>query len=476
MSDKTKRWLVLFTVSIVMMMGYVFWDIFSPVSTQLKAPVSQGGLGWTSSEYGFYAGSYSIFNIFLLMLFFGGIILDRVGIRLTGLMATGSMLLGAAINWWAVSRVSPAASFQMPFTFGGFIPLTMKTQVLVASLGFALFGMGCDITGITISKIVTKWFQGKELASAMGAQVAMARLGTASALSLGPLVATQWGLSAPLLVGMLFLLVGFLLFCGYCVADKRFDERKLKEKASLATAKEALQDVEGKKEMVEDDEKFHFRDFVAVLRNPGFWLIALLCVLFYSSIRPFMKFATDLLVNKFQADPIAAGWCVAIIPYGTIVLTPFFGSIYDRFGHGTLLMLLGCSFVLCSHLLLAIPGLTASWVAVLVMVLIGISFSLVPSALWPSIPKIVPLKQLGTAYSIIYYIQNLGLMLVPIWVGDVIGRHTGADGTVDFTVPMLVFAAFGALAVVTAIVLLIVDHFRHYGLESANIAKKGEAR
>lgn len=181
MNERRKRWTVLVLVSVVMAMGYVFWDIVSPISTSLKASLEEGGMGWSAAEYGFYAGSYSIFNIFLLMLFFGGVILDKCGIRFTGLLATGVMLLGAIINFAALTMVSPLVEIDVPFTLFGLIPGHLKTQVLVASLGFGLFGMGCDITGITVSKIITKWFIGHELASAMGLQVAMARLGTASA-------------------------------------------------------------------------------------------------------------------------------------------------------------------------------------------------------------------------------------------------------------------------------------------------------
>ena len=205
MSPKSKRWAVLFAVSFVMMMGYVFWDIVSPVSTQLRAPLSEGGMAWTSAEYGFYAGSYSIFNIFFMMLFFGGIILDRCGIRITGLLATGSMFLGACVNAWAVTHVDPTSMVDIPFTLFGIIPQQLKTQVLIAALGFGLFGMGCDITGITVSKIVTKWFKGKELASAMGVQVAVARLGTAAALVFSPMIVKHWSLSAPLLFSAVLL-------------------------------------------------------------------------------------------------------------------------------------------------------------------------------------------------------------------------------------------------------------------------------
>jgi nitrate/nitrite transporter NarK len=452
-SSRFKRWTVLIIVAIVMMMGYVFWDIVSPLSTQLKAPIAEGGMNWTSAEYGFYAGSYSIFNIFLLMLFFGGIILDKCGIRFTGIMATGVMLLGSFINYYALTRISPNVCVDLNFTLFGLIPEHIKLQVLIAALGFGLFGMGCDITGITVSKVVTKWFKGHELASAMGIQVAMARLGTASALSFSPLIAMNFGLSAPILVGAFMLLIGFVLFLIYIFMDKDFDRNK------RIVSLEA------------NDESFRFRDFVKVLQNPGFWMIAILCVFFYSSIRPFMKFATDLLINKYGVEGVTAGWIVSALPYATIILTPLFGSIYDRIGKGATLMLIGCVLVTACHICLLLPFVTYTWFATVIMIILGIAFSLVPSAMWPSVPKIVPLKQLGTAYSIIYYIQNLGLMLVPMWVGDVIGQNTTSDGHVDFTMPMMIFVGFGIVAIFISSILLIMDKKKHYGLEDANIIK-----
>lgn len=452
-NSRTRRWTVLFIVAFVMMMGYVFWDIVSPLSTTLKASVKSGGMGWTAAEYGFYAGSYSIFNIFLLMLFWGGIILDKCGIRFTGILATGMMLSGAAINYLAVTVIWPFSYVDLPFTLFGLIPSHIKTQVLVASLGFGLFGVGCDITGITVSKVVTKWFTGHELASAMGIQVAMARLGTASAISMSPVIANAYGLSAPILVGAVLLLMGFVMFIVYIFMDKRFDKMAVKDTASSAT----------------ENEEFSFRDFVKVLRNPGFWLIAILCVMFYSSLRPFLKFATDLLINKYGIAPVTAGWITSILPYGTIVLTPLFGIIYDRMGRGSTLMLIGCVLVTLCHLFLALPILNHTWFASLTMILYGVSFSLVPSAMWPSVPKIVPLKQLGTAYSIIYFVQNIGLMLVPMFVGNIIGEYTSSDGHVDYTIPMLVFTALGAGAILFALLLMVIDRKKGYGLHEANI-------
>lgn len=459
-TSRLRRWTVLFIVAFVMMMGYVFWDIVSPLSTTLKASPSKGGMGWTAAEYGFYAGSYSIFNIFLLMLFWGGLILDKFGIRFTGLLATGMMLGGAAVNYFAVQHLSPTIYTDLPFTLFGLVPSHMKVQVLVSALGFGLFGVGCDITGITVSKVVTKWFTGHELASAMGVQVAMARLGTASAISMSPVIANAYGLSAPILVGAVLLLLGFVMFIVYLLmdskesSDPRSSNHPMNSKGSSSS---------------DSDDGFTFHDLLRILRNPGFWLIAILCVLFYSSLRPFLKFASDLLVNKYGIDTVTAGWIVSILPYGTIVLTPLFGLMYDRWGRGGTLMLVGCVIVTLCHLLLALPILHNTWFASLMMLLYGVSFSLVPSAMWPSVPKIVPLKQLGTAYSIIYFVQNIGLMLVPMLVGNVIGTQTDSAGHVDFTIPMLVFAGLGLAATTFALLLIRVDKQKGYGLSEANM-------
>ena len=460
-----KRWTVLIIVAFAMMMGYVFWDIVSPLSTTLKAPLSEGGMEWTASEYGFYAGSYSIFNIFLLMLFLGGIILDKCGIRFTGLLATGMMMGGAAVNWFALQYVAPTIYVEMPVTLFGLIPEYLKTQVLVSALGFGMFGVGCDITGITVSKVVTKWFTGHELASAMGIQVAMARLGTASAISLSPVIAQTYGLPAPLLVGALLLLAGFVMFGVYTMMEEPHPNPPHRGREEQPTPSPSLKGREEDGELSTLLQSY----MTKLLRNSGFWIIAILCVLFYSSLRPFLKFATDLLVNKYGIDVVTAGWIVSLLPYGTIVLTPLFGSIYDRIGRGATLMLIGCALVLFCHVVLALPIINTTWVATLMMVLLGVAFSLVPSAMWPSVPKLVPLQVLGTSYSIIYYIQNIGLMLMPMFVGNIIDQNTAADGHVDFTAPMSVFAVFALAATLVAALLLYMDKRHNYGLEKANI-------
>ena len=456
------RWTVLIIVAVVMMMGYIFWDMMSPLSTTLKAPAAQGGQGWSSAEYGFYAGSYSIFNIFFLMLFFGGIILDKFGIRLTGLLATGCMLVGAVINWYAIAYISPEQEQHLAFTLFGLIPSHIKTQVLVSAFGFGLFGMGCDITGITVSKVITKWFTGHTLATAMGFQVALARLGTATALSFSPLIALHLGgVTSSLLCGIAILGLAFILFMVYCIMDKVYDT------AHATPAGSPPQNGPS----TERKEEFHAKGLSVILRNPYFWSITLLCVFYYASIRPFMKFATDMMVNTFGVEQIAAGWIVAAIPYGAIFLSPLFGMLYDRSGHGVRLMFAGCAMLTASMLLLAFPMVHNSLYALSLMVVIGVAFSLVPAALWPSVPKLVPLKNLGTAYSIIYFIQNIGLMLVPIIIGQINDAHTvtvgvgavhaaSAAGTpfIDYRPAMLFFAAEGAISCLMALFMRRAEH------------------
>lgn len=431
-----------------MMMGYIFWDILSPLSTIIKSPDQQGGLGWTATEYGLFAGAYSTFNVFLLMLFWGGIILDRMGIRFTGIMATALMLCGAVVCYYSMNYIDGKDFVHLP------ILGQTKWQVAICALGFGIFGVGCDITGITISKIITKWFQGRELATAMGIQVAFARVGTALAISLSPLIALKHGLTAPVAIGSAHLLFGFLLFIVYTL---------LLHRKAPTTASAPVRN--NPKTSPEQVGGFRILPFI---------LIVLLCVAFYSSIRPFLKFATDLLINKFGMDSITAGWIVSLLPYGTIVLTPLFGNLYDRIGRGATLMLIGTFITLGCHLTLMLTQHPPLAIAIAVLLLLGVAFSLVPSAMWASIPQIVPYKRLGIGYAVIFYIQNLGLMFVPVIVGQSIDAHTTTTETgalsVDYTQPMAIFVLISILSVIVATVLLIVDKQYAIGLEQPNIS------
>ena len=445
--SKSARWTALLIVSFTMMFGYFFTDVMSPLEPLLTAAKEDGGLGlgWSSDEYGFFSGAYGYFNVFLLLLFFGGIILDKFGIRFTGIMSTILMFGGALIKWYAVGH-DFTGTIAVPF-FG-----TYQTQVVLAALGFSIYGVGCEIAGITASKVIVKWFTGHELALAMGVQVALARLGTAGALGFAlPFAKWMGGVSASVGLGAALLCAGVIVFLVYCVMDK-------KEDASAAA-------VQG-----EPEEGFKFSDLKVLLTTTGFWYVAVLCLMFYAGVFPFLKFATKLMIFKYGVAEDVAGLIPAMLPFGTIFLTPLFGSIYDKYGKGATLMLIGSVLLTCVHIIFALPF--GTWIlAVAVMVVLGIAFGLVPSAMWPSVPKIIPMKLLGTAYALIFYIQNIGLALVPVWIGKVNQANTGANGVIDYTETMTIFALFGVVAIVISLLLMWEDKRKGYGLQQPNIKK-----
>ncbi len=439
------RWTALIIVSFTMMFGYFFTDVMSPLEPLLTAAKEDGGLGlgWSSDEYGFFSGAYGYFNVFLLLLFIGGIILDKFGIRFTGILSTVLMFGGAVIKWWAVSN-DFSGMINVPF-FGEF-----HQQVVYAAFGFAIYGVGCEIAGITVSKVIVKWFTGHELALAMGLQVALARIGTAGALAAAlPFAKALGGVSASVGLGAAMLCAGMIAFIVYCVMDKKEDASA----AAVSTDKE--------------EEGFKFSDLGTLFGNVGFWYVAVLCLMFYAGVFPFLKFATKLMVFKYGVAPELAGLIPAMLPFGTIFLTPFFGSIYDKFGKGATLMIIGSVLLTLVHVVFALP--LNSWiVAIAAMVVLGIAFGLVPSAMWPSVPKIIPMKLLGTSYALIFYIQNIGLSLVPVWIGKVNQANTDANGVIEYTQTMTIFAGFGCVAILISVLLLLEDKRKNYGLEKPN--------
>ena len=270
--SKGARWAALIIVSFTMMFGYFFTDVMSPLEELLTKSQGMGGLGWSSEEYGFFSGAYGFFNVFLLLLFFGGIILDKFGIRITGILSTVLMFGGALIKYWAVKN-NFEGTMTLPLGIG-----TYSMQVIWACVGFATFGVGCEIAGITVSKIIVKWFTGHELALAMGLQVALARIGTAAALSVAlPFAQRFGGVSASVGLGAVMLCIGMISFLVYCVMDKKEDE-------SVASSQ------------IEPEEAFHFADLKILFTSKGFWLITLLCLMFYAGVFPFLKFATKLMI------------------------------------------------------------------------------------------------------------------------------------------------------------------------------------
>jgi nitrate/nitrite transporter NarK len=450
--SKTARWTALAVVSFTMLCGYYLTDVMAPLK-----PLLEKELLWNSAEYGFFTSAYGWFNVFLVMLIIGGIILDKMGVRFTGKMATMIMVVGTAIKYWAVSTHS-LDSVQF---------LGMKAQVVIAGLGFAIFGVGVEVAGITVSKIIVKWFKGKELALAMGLEMATARIGTTLAMVTSiPIARALHGVSKPILVCLIMLCIGMIAFFLYAIMDKRLDKSLAEDAISSGLS--------------ESEESFNIKDIIYIVKNRGWWYIAILCVLFYSAVFPFLKYATDLMVNKFQIDPEIAGTIPGLLPFGTMILTPLFGNVYDRKGKGASIMILGAVLLIFVHAMYSIPVLRATPIAIFLIIVLGIGFSLVPSAMWPSVPKIIPEKQLGTAYAMIFWVQNIGLMGVPALIGWVLNKYciTGTrlmDGVevsnYNYTLPMIIFTCFGILALGFALLLKAEDKKKGYELEMPNIKK-----
>ena len=445
------RWAAMAVVSFTMLCGYFVADVASPLK-----PLIEQHLHWSSAEYGLYTSAYGWFNVFLGMLVIGGIILDKMGPRFAGILAIGLMLGGTALNWWALT---PAAQTDT-------VVLGAKLPVLLAGVGYAFFGVGVEMCGITATKVIAKWFKGYEMALAMGLQVAVARIGTGLALGTSGALAGVTSVATPVLVGVLLLGVGLVVFLVYCSMDRKLAASEPEKPAEAG-----------------GEDAFRISDIGRILSSKGFWLIAILCSIFYSAVFPFLKYATDLMVQKYHVAEDVAGLIPAMLPLGTMLLTPVFGRVYDKKGKGATIMIIGSCLILLVHVLLTVPALDHYAVAIAAMLVLGVGFSLVPSAMWPSVPKLIPEKQLGTAYALIFFLQNLvALMGVPYLIGWVLdnycvtGRETvtqTVDGAVqtttivhyDYTLPMAIFAGFGLLAIVVALLLKADDRKSGYGLE-----------
>ena len=433
------RWSVLAIVSLTMMCGYFLTDAMSPLMTMLEEEMA-----WTSKEFGIFNWAYCWFNVFLFMLIFGGLILDKMGVRFTGTMACILMVIGCGLKYYAVEFISPLPE-------AGTI-LGIRTQVMVACLGYAIFAVGTETCGITVTKVIAKWFAGKEMALAMGSQVAVARLGTALAMIVSPVLVKHFSMSTPMFVSLILLCIGLLFYLVFCVMDRKLDAQTQSEGIPA------------------DEDSFRISDLKLILTNKGFWLLALLCLMFYSAVFPFLKYATSLMENKYGMGALA-GTLVALVPFGNLIMTPLFGGIYDKKGKGATIMIIGSVLLIMVHLLFAMPLLNHAWFAAIIMILLGVAFSLVPSAMWPSVPKIIPHKQLGSAYALIFWIQNIGLGFVPLLIGWFLDKYciiSQADAAVtryNYTPAMLIFATFGILALILAVMLKREDKKKNYHLE-----------
>ncbi|NDV77947.1 MFS transporter [Dysgonomonas sp. 511] len=438
------RWTVLCVVAFTMFCGYFVTDVMAPLMEMLGEE-----FGWSAEEYGIFNLAYGLLNVALFMLIISGIILDKIGVRLTGIGSCILMIIGCFLKYYAVSK-----SFEGEI-FG------LRTQVFLASIGFAIFALGIESAGITVTKVIVRWFKGKEMALAMGIQVSVARLGTTLAMSATLPLANYFGSpSRPILFGLAALCIGLIAYLVFCVMDKKLDGTVPEE---------------------ENSEPFKVKDIGSIISSKGFWLLALLCVLFYSAIFPFLKYAVSFMINKYGVDPNFAGILPSILPIGAIFLTPLFGGIYDAKGKGATIMMIGAILLIFVHFMFSLPILNHWVFAAILMVVLGFAFSLVPSAMWPSVPKIIDENKVGTAYGLIFWVQNIGLSLVPYIIGRVLDNY-GIIGTkitekgnevpvYDYTYPSIIFTCFGVLALFTAVLLKREDKKKGYGLELPNIKK-----
>ncbi len=448
---------MLVLVSFTMMCMYYLTDAMAPLQERLQA-----NLAWTASDYGFFTSGYGWFNVFLLMLVFSGMILDKMGVRFTGILAIGIMLVGGFIKYWAISG-HISGMYELKILSWQVIAPSAKSAVF-AGFGFAIFGVGCEMFGIAANKAVVRWFRGKEMALAIGLNTSTGRIGTALAMFTPiPLIKLTGSLSSPVVLSLFLLCIGMLVFILFTFMDRKLDQQDAD--AGVAA-----------------DEEFKFADILEIGKTRAFWYITILCVLFYSAVFPFIKYATNMIVQKFGIADSFAGYIPALLPFSALLLTPVFGGLFDKKGKGASIMVFGSILLVCVHLLFSIPSLNSFPIAIGLVLVLGVAFSMVPSAMWPSVAKIIPESKLGTAYAMTFWVQNWGLMGVPLLIGVVLDKYCitgtvnrlvdGKDQVItlyNYTIPMLIFACFGMLAIVFSFLLKAEDRRKGYGLELPNV-------
>ena len=454
------RWTVLVLIASTMFFGYMFVDVMSPIQALVE-----NERGWTPDIFGTYAASEYILNVFGFLII-AGIILDKMGVRFTGVLSASMMFIGAAIKYVGITEWFQGTDFA---AWLGSWWVSLPASAKMASLGFMVFGCGCEMAGTTVSKAIAKWFKGKEMALAMGLEMAIARVGVFAIFSISPIIATKMGsVVAPVGFCTVLLLIGLITFSVFTVFDRKFDAQL--DPQTLAADKE---------------DEFKFSDIFTIFRSQVFWIVALLCVLYYSAIFPFQRYGANMLqCNLDGITPESAANIFRWFPIGAAVITPFLGSFLDHRGKGATMLMGGSLLLICCHLIFAflLPETKSPLLAYSTIVLLGISFALVPAALWPSVPKIIDEKVLGSAYCLIFWVQNIGLCFVPKLIGNLL-TSTNADNPAviaakeagaefipyDYTVPLCVFAGFGVLALIFAIYLKALDKRKGYGLELPNI-------
>ena len=439
-TSKIACWLALACLVVPMFGSYFFDDMFSTVSQIFKNP-EMLQLGWNSQQFGFYAGGYSFLCVWGGLIICG-ILLDKFGVRLIGSVFVGMMVVGAAIVTCAISSKG----------------LTPNSSLTIAYIGCMLFGLGSEIAGVAVTRSIAKWFKGKNVALAMGLQLAIARIGTGLAMLLSPVLVlknhmegTVYTLSEtnkPAIVGLSLLFIGMILWAIFVAMDAKYDRQ------------EGIVSQRGE---VKEEDKFKFSDIFKVLGNPRFIMIALLCVFFYCCVISFKKFGTSIIIPRFGLDASTASVMISMIAFAPVIFTPLFGALVDKVGKATTWMILGAVLVFCAHLIIGFaPGVHFYGYAAIV--LLGIGYSLVPSAMWPTVPKIIPEKNLGTAYSMIYWIQNMGMLLVPIFVGRIMKNYADKKEGLDASTAEIldkaaavhsefIFVSLGIVAITVAVCL-----------------------
>ena len=535
------RWMVLFFLAFAMFCSYIFMDILSPIKDLM-----QSTRGWDSTAFGTMQGSETFLNVFVFFLIFAGIILDKMGVRFTAVLSGAVMLVGAIINWYAVTEAFQGSSLETWFNNNlNYIPgfdelgispfyLGMPASAKFAAVGFMIFGCGVEMAGITVSRGIVKWFKGHEMALAMGSEMALARLGVATCMIFSPVFAKLGGdidVSRSVAFGVVLLMIALIMFIVYFFMDKKLDAQT--------------------GEAEEKDDPFKISDIGNILRSSGFWLVALLCVLYYSAIFPFQKYAVNMLQCNLTFTELSPGsfWAgntvtviqyiimlvvaaaafasnfskskgmrtlmqvvavaalvvfcymgymrqsaetvFAVFPLLAVGITPILGNYVDHKGKAASMLVVGSLLLIACHLTFAfilpmfkgnaVGGVIVAYITILVL---GASFSLVPASLWPSVPKLVDAKIIGSAYALIFWIQNIGLWLFPLLIGKVLdktnpqlvadlkaGLITPQEAAVsyDYTAPLVMLACLGVAALLLGFVLKVVDKKKGYGLEEPNI-------
>ena len=523
------RWTALLLLALAMFCSYIFMDILSPIKDLM-----QETRGWDSTAFGTMQGSEVFLNVFVFFLIFAGIILDKMGVRFTAVLSGAVMLVGAIIKWYAVSEAFMGSGLETWFTNHlNYIPgfdelgvtpfyLGMPASAKMAACGFMIFGCGCEMAGIMCSRGIVKWFKGREMALAMGSEMALARLGVATCMIFSPFFAKLGGhvsVTRSVAFGVVLMCIALMMFVVYFFMDKKLDSQT--------------------GEAEEKDDPFKISDIGKILSDSGFWLVALLCVLYYSAIFPFQKYAVNMLqcnltLTEPAADSFWAGSTVTIVQYVimlvvaaagfasnfqkrmgrritllaisvaalvtycymgymrqsaesifavfpllAVLITPILGSYVDHKGKAASMLVLGSLLLIACHLTFAfvlpmfkgspVGGIVIAYLTILVL---GSSFSLVPASLWPSVPKLVDAKVIGSAYALIFWIQNIGLWLFPLLIGKVLDKTNPGvtDPTqFDYTAPLVMLAGLGVAALLLGLLLKVVDKKKGIGLEEPNI-------